>query len=122
MSQQQRAQLTHAVLGVMHRWDLDREVQLALIGLPEGTRPRVLKRFQDGDPLPPDERILGRAKHLLQIDQALVSLFPHNPVLANLWVTTPSPSFDGRSPLDLMLADGRSAMKALLDQLDGSSW
>ena len=122
MSQQQRVEMTHSVLMVMHRWDLDREVQLALIGLPEGTRPRVLKRFQDGEPLPPDDRILERVGLLLQIEQALVSLFPHNPVMANLWVTTPSPSFDGHSPVDMMLADGVPAMKGLLDQLDGNCW
>ena len=122
MSPQQRAQLTQSVLMVMHHWNLDREVQLALIGLPEGTRPRLLRRFQDGEPLPPDNRIMERVRYLLQIDQALVSLFPHNPVLANLWVTTPSPGFDGHSPVDLMLADGVSAMKALLDQLDGNYW
>lgn len=122
MSQQERARLTHAVLMAMHRWDLDREVQLALIGLPEGTRPRVLKRFQDGEPLPPDGRILERVQYLLQIEQALTSLFPHNPVLGNLWVTTPSPSFGGRSPVEMMLAEGVPAMKELLDQLDGTAW
>jgi len=120
MSHQQRAETTHAVLRVLSAWDIDREHQLLLLGMPEDTRPRVLKRFLDGEPLPQDPKVLERAECLLQIDAALVSLFPHNPALAYLWVTTSSPQFDGKSPLDLMLEQGMSAMKSLLSQLDGS--
>lgn len=124
MSHQERVELTHAVLRVLSRWGLDRDVQLALLGLPAGTRPRVLKRFQGGEPLPHDPNVLERVECLLEVDRALLPLFPHNPVLADLWVTTSSPRFSNRSPVEEMLDRGLPAMRELVDHLNGSgdSW
>ena len=116
---EERAALTHAVLRVLHAWDLEHADQLALLGMPEGTRPRALKRFQGGEPLPSDEQVMARVECLLRVDQALGPLFPHNPVLGNLWITTLSPRFDGRSPLQAMLSGGLPAMQGVLDHLNG---
>lgn len=120
MSREQRAAMTHAVLVVLSRWRLERADQLTLLGLPEGTRPRLLKRFQEGEPLPSDPAVTQRVECLLQIDQALVSLFPQNPVLADLWVTTPSPQYANCAPVATMLEEGLPAMQALLAQLNGT--
>jgi len=117
---QQRIQATHAVLQVLSSWGVAREQQLRLLGLPEDSRPRVLKRFQGGEPLPSDPKVMARVDCLIQLDAALISLFPHNPMLARLWVTTSSPQFSGRAPLDLMTEQGLPAMASLLSQLDGS--
>ena len=116
----QRALLTHQVLRVLHAWDLDHGDQLTLLGMPEGTRPRALKRFRDGEPLPSDPKVMQRVERLLQIDQALGSLFPHNPVLGDLWITTQSPRFEHRAPLELMLGQGLPAMRAIVDHLYGT--
>lgn len=121
MSREQRAALTHAVLTALSRWRLDRQEQLALLGLPVDSRPRLLKRFQEGEPLPAEPAVVERAQCLLQIAQALQSLFPHNPLLADLWVTTPSPQFANRTPAELMLEQGLPGMQSLLAQLDGSA-
>jgi len=120
MSQQQRIESTREVLQLLSAWGVDREHQLLLLGLPSDTRPRVVQRFLQGEPLPPDAKVQARVECLLQVDAALVSLFPHNPVMANLWVSTQSPQFDGRAPLDMMLEQGLPAMQSLLSQLDGS--
>ena len=88
--------------------------------MPEDSRPRILRRFLGGEPLPQDPDVMARVNCLVKLDSALVSLFPHNPVLANLWVTTPSPQFAGCSPLELMLEEGLTAMEELLRRLVGS--
>ena len=119
MSLEQRRELTHAVLAVMSRWGLDREHQLILLGLPADTRPRVLRRFQNGEPLPPDPKIMERVACLLQVEQALQPLFPHNPILADLWVTTPSPHFSNCAPIAALLDEGLPAMRALVAYLNG---
>ena len=119
MSQEQRRELTHAVLAMLSRWGVDREQQLILLGLPADTRPRVLRRFQNGEPLPPDPKIMERVACLLQVEQALLPLFPHNPTLADLWVTTPSPHFADRAPIVALLDEGLPAMRALVAYLNG---
>lgn len=119
MNLQQRRELTHAVLMVLSRWGVDREDQLSLLGLPADTRPRVLRRFKGGEPLPPDPRIMERVDCLLQVDRALAPLFPHNPTLADLWVTTPSPHFSDGAPIASMLERGLPAMRELVTYLNG---
>lgn len=124
LNDRDRERLTHEVMRVLRAWQVDHDAQVALLGLPADTKPRAMARHGQGRTLPYDEAMLARARCLLAIDHALVSAFPHNPDMAGLWVTTASPRFGGRMPLDAMLTDGIEGMRRVLEHLHGadSGW
>lgn len=69
------------------------------------------------------ERLLngeGRAAALLGIHRALRCMFADSDRAAR-WIGAPNEAFDGASALDLMLADGLSAMKRVKAYLDAET-
>jgi len=111
--------LTRSTLEVLHDWGLDHTHEVALLGLPMDTKARVMVRHRQGEALPQDEDLLLRSRCILEIGHALHSAFPHNPNLAHLWVTTVSPRFGDRSPLQVMLEEGLPGMERILSHLQG---
>jgi hypothetical protein len=124
LSERDQARLTHEVMRILRSWQLDHDAQVALLGLPEDTKPRAMARHGRESSLPYDAERLTRARYLLEIDHALAAAFPHNPDMAGLWVTTSSPRFGGGMPLDLMLRNGMEGMRRVLEHLHGgdSGW
>jgi hypothetical protein len=94
--------------------------QCQLLGLPEREAGRRFRRYRTGSPLPDDREVWTRVALLLRIENAAGQLFPHSALSANLWVTTPSKRFGGRTPLALMLEQGlegiRRVERAIVDQ------
>lgn len=115
-----KAELTRQVLQVLNAWQIEPLEQTRLLGLPEKDAGRRFHRYRLGNALPDDLEIWTRVALLLHIDQGANQLFPHNTLSANLWVTTPSPRFANRTPLDLMLEHGLEGIRhiegALLNQ------
>lgn len=118
----ERSDLIETLLEVMRGWGLNSDEQIRLLGLPEGTRVRVLQQYRQGKAMPEESRFLQHAEMILAIHRAVSSFFPGNPTMANYWVTTPSTPFAGRTPLELMLKDGLSGMRYCLDHLNGEHW
>ncbi len=56
---------------------------------------------------------LGEAAYpdVCAIHTTLMNLFPHNPMLAVYWPTTPNRAFDNRSPIDLVRQQGLDGLK-----------
>ena len=111
--------LARTLVKILRNWGLSSEQQIALLGMPEGTKARVLNKFLAGTPFPDDYDSLMRANYLLSIQNAVSSLFPHNAQAADYWMTTPSHYFADYTPLDIMLGEGIDGMKRVLDYLNG---
>jgi hypothetical protein len=116
-----RASLAQTVMAVLDGWGVPPAQQVHLLGLPEGTRARMLIRYRNGSPLPEDEGVMRRARCILGIFHALQNMYPHSAIAADHWVTSPNPRFKHQTPLDLMLNQGLSAMERMLEQLEGSA-
>ena len=54
-----RIELARVVMQILDDWEVTPEDQSRLLALPEKTRPRSLKRYRQGDPLP-DDRVTQR--------------------------------------------------------------
>jgi len=104
----------------MSSWKIDPADQVTLLGLPEKTKPRALKRYTEGTPLPESEDTVARLTHLIAIQQYLGVMFSYNPLLGDLWITTPSDRFANHSPLEVMLSSGVKGMERVRGHMEGT--
>lgn len=88
-----------ALLRVFRDWGLEDGAQARVLDIDA----RQLGRLQDGDPLPDDEALLSRVRHLLAINKALRLRFDGNAQAIRDWLGHPCPALGGRSPLDILL-------------------
>lgn len=116
--QQDLVELAAVVIRVLDDWGVAPEDQPVLLGLPAGTRGRAMERYRRGmTPLPGDRETLQRISYLLTIERAVQTAFPHNAAMARYWVTTPQALFAGRSPLEIMLAEGVEGIEQVVRHL-----
>lgn len=116
---QEQRELLETLSWVLDKWGIEPRDRIRLLGLPQGTAPRALQKYCMGAPLPDQQAFLHRASHLLAIENAVTSLFPGSPAMAAYWVTTPSNSLGGKSPLAIMLEQDLAGMHFILDHLNG---
>jgi len=116
---EQQIDLTKTLLSVFNNWNLNTSDQIALLGLPKDSKPRILNRFRAGMEVPDNPQFLQRAHYILAISNAIDSLFPHNATAANYWITTHSENFANKSPLEIMLIHGLDGMQYILNLLNG---
>ncbi len=118
-SEQDRMQMARRVINALEDWRLEPQTQIQLMGLPDSTRPRHLKRFQDGmQALPDDAEILERARHLIGINDSLVRIHPMNHRAGYLWLQNRSKYFPDNPPLQVMLEEGLSGLHRVWANLD----
>ena len=118
-SEQDRLQMARRVVNALEDWRLDPQYQIQLMGLPDSTRPRQLKRYQDGaQPLPDDAEVLERARHLIGINDSLVRNHPMNQRAGYLWLNNRSKYFPEHPPMQVMLEEGLSGLHRVWANLD----
>lgn len=117
LNENDRANLALLVMGILEEWRLSPEAQLALLGMPEKTKPRELSRFKRGTPLPDDENVLNHAKHILGIQDALHLVFPLNRNMPLFWLNHRNRQLKG-IPMQIMLQDGLYGMRRVWGILD----
>jgi hypothetical protein len=117
---ERRVHLAREVMRVLDAWGVEPEHRTILLGLPAGTRPRMLNRYRSGDPFPDDEALLLHAHSILAIQSAMESIFPHNVGVGGYWITTPNHFFGGKTPLDIMVIHGLEGMRRVIHQLNGT--
>ena len=120
LDDQRRRDLSRTVMGLLESWGVSPEQQIVLLGLPADTRPRKLKQYQEDTPLPDSDELTVRIHYLLSIQKEMDKMFPHNPMAADYWVTTPNRFFNQRTPLDLMLSEGLNGLRMVIEHLRGS--
>jgi hypothetical protein len=118
LSLQDRLDLARLIVSLLDAWGASPREQIALLALPAGTPPRVLRRYQENVPLPDEAEIWERIEHYLGIAEALRTSYPHSATGARLWMNQPHRLFDGRTPLAAMLEDGMRGVMAVRAWLD----
>ena len=114
----ERKSLAEMVMMIFAEWKLEEREMIELLGMPEDTKPRVLSRFKHGTPLPDDEILLERVRHIMGIRQSLGLLNPLNPGAGYLWLRNTSKKFPDRPPLQVMKEDGFPGLKQVWVNLD----
>ena len=123
IDQEQKIRLTQAVMRLLNSWQLSSKAQIALLGLPEETRTRSVRKFQQGGALPDGEQTWERVEHLIGIADALRTSYPAHPEFGSIWVQQCNRKLRGRTPLDCMLGDGMPGFVQVRSHLDCAwSW
>ena len=118
LSLEDRIELTRAIVHILDDWGLSAAQQIALLALPENTRPGAFRQFRQNTPLPMDEAVLERIEHVIGIADALRTSYPHNARMAGIWLNRVNHRFDNRTPLAAMLEDGLAGLLAVRVHLD----
>lgn len=119
LSEQERLDLGLLVTEIFDHWKLSDDDQICLLGLPESTKPRELTRYRHGQvPLPQEDELIDRAKHILGIQQSLEVLFPLNRNMPKLWLRSKYRPLHKRIPLQLMIEEGLVGMDLVWRSLD----
>ena len=106
------------VMNILDEWRLAPEDQVAMLGFPEGTKPRELSRYRNGTtPFPDDKNVLDHAEHVLGIQESLHVVFPLNHNMPGFWLKNRNKALKG-IPLHIMLEEGLSGMHRVWRQLD----
>lgn len=125
MSEQQtespRMRMTRYVMNLLESWELNAAQQLDTLALPEGTRTRALRSFRDDTPFPETDDINQRIEHILAIDAALHTTYPHSEQMGAMWMRRAHRRFKQRSPVKTIVEDGLQGLVAVRMDLD-CSW
>jgi len=100
---EERKDLIQSIFHILNDWKLDTDIQIILVGLDVSTKGRELTKIKNGKAFPDEEDFMRRALVIISISQALRLIFPSNQTLADLWITTPSYSFNDRAPVEIMI-------------------
>ena len=120
LTQEDRTQLGRMVVNLMDDWGIGAADQISILGLPEGTRTRMLRHFQNDTPLPDDPVVMKHVEHLLGIADALRTTFPRNASIGLIWLQQPCKRLRRRRPMDILVEDGLSGLITVRTHLDCS--
>lgn len=117
---EQKIEFTRRVINMLDDWGLDDSQQVQLLGLPEETRSRQIRKFRNETPFPDDENLMERIEHLVGIADALRTSNPTNAAGGSMWMNRRNSRFQDRTPLAAMLEDGMRSIVAIRIHLDCS--
>jgi len=120
MTYEQRVEVTQRIIAVLDDWGVADSDQIRLLGLPEGTRSRVIRSYRNEKPLPEDEKVFERVEHFAGIAHALWTSNPRNHHAGALWMNRTNDHFQDRTPLQTMMEDGLNGIEAVRIHLDCS--
>ena len=120
LTQEDRVQLGRIVVNLLEEWGIKASDAVAILGFPEGTPGRTLRRYQEDTPLPDDPEVMKRVEHLMGISDALRTTFPRNASIGLIWLKQPCKRLRRRRPLEIILEDGLSGLITVRTHLDCS--
>ena len=118
MSNQDQVDFTRTIMMILDDWGLGSEAIISVLGLPDKTPKRNLRKFRENTPFPKAEGLYQRLDHLVGIATSLRTTYPMNPQMGTLWMRKPQRLFDNRSPLDVITNDGEKGLVAVRSHLD----
>lgn len=118
LSPEQNLEFTRSVIEMLDDWGLQDSEQIALLGLPDDTRSRQIRKFRSDTPLPDEEIVNERVEHLVGIADALRTSYPTNAMGGSMWMNRRNSRFQDRTPLQAMLEDGIQGIVAVRIHLD----
>jgi hypothetical protein len=107
-----RRAVSEVLIALFDRWQLHELNQAQLLGLDN------ISSLRRDKILPDTPAVLERVGHLLAIDRALLKQYPYRSGYRDRWVTIPSDSFNGESPLQIMLTRGIEGIREIQEHLE----
>ncbi len=105
VSVDERRALARMVMQAFENWGLETHESLAMLGLGREDAKRLVS-YRKGAPLADDPEVLDRAGHILGMHKDLRLLFPHDRENAYRWMKAHNRAFDGRTPAEVVSAEG----------------
>jgi hypothetical protein len=115
---EERLLLTRRTMDLLEGWGLGARDIGTILHLPDSIKNRAIARFREDVPFPNEAEVDRRVAYLMRIHDALLTYFPRNPEMRNLWVRRGNRQFGRRAPLAVMVEDGESGLIAVLSHLD----
>ena len=116
-----RLRMTRYVMGLLDDWELNAQQQVDVLALPDGTRSRALRAFRDDTAFPDTDDVNKRVEHILAIDDALHTTYPHSDKMGQLWMRRGHRRFKQRTPVNTIIEDGLQGLVSVRMHLD-CSW
>jgi hypothetical protein len=120
LTPEDRTELGRMAVNLLDDWGIGAAQQISMLGLPQDTRTRMLRRYLEDTPLPDDPAVMQHVEHLMGIAEALRTTFPRNASIAVLWLKQPCKRLRRRRPMDIMVEDGLSGLITVRTHLDCS--
>lgn len=117
LSEEERGRLAQLVMNIFVDWRLETDEQKNLLGLDQGEGVGTLSHFRRGKPLPDEEDIIERARHVLGIQNSLERVYPLNAKMPQFWMYQRNKALKG-FPLQIMLEEGLPGMHRVWRHLD----
>lgn len=118
LNPEQKIDFTRSVIEMLDEWGLQDSEQVALLGLPDSTRSRQIRKYRIDTPFPEEEAVMERVEHLMGIADALRTSYPTNAMGGSMWMNRRNSRFQNRTPLRAMLEDGMRGIVAVRIHLD----
>ena len=118
MNEEQLSRLTQDCLGLLTEWGVDLETTSTILGFPEQTRRRHIRRHFEGYSFPEDPVVIERAKRVLHLGDALRTTYPTNQRMPAYWMHQPHKRFAGKTPLERISEGDEDALVAVISLLD----
>lgn len=118
VSTEERLAMTQTVMSMLEAWGLSARDIITILSLPETVKARSIARFREDEPFPDDPAVNRRLAYLLRIEHALLTYFPRNPEMRNLWVKRGNKQFGRKAPIAVMVEEGESGLISVLSHLD----
>ena len=118
MTPEERIALTQTIMGVLEEWGLQSDHIVAVVGLPDKTPKRNIRKFREGLAFPDNAEVMQHLEHLVGIITSLRTTYPMNPQMGTHWMRRANRLFDNRPPLQIMVEDGLKGLVAVRTHLD----
>ena len=118
LSEEDRIALARAVMAILSEWKVSAADQGVILGFPEGTPGRKMRRYHEDTPLPDDPKIMERVEHVISINNALSTTYPTSRNMQSIWMHRPIRRLRYRKPVNIMVEDGLNGIVRVRSHLD----
>ncbi|MGB1110020.1 MAG: MbcA/ParS/Xre antitoxin family protein [Gammaproteobacteria bacterium] len=118
MNPDQQMSLTREVMSLLFGWGLSGSEIVVILGLPEGSRARIVRRLGEDQALPVDDTVQTHVTHLMGIGDALRTTHPRSPQMRDRWMRQPCRQFRGKSPVQVMVEEELNGLLRVRRHLD----
>ena len=118
MTAEERVSLTTTIMQVLDEWGLQSHHVAAVIGLPDKTPKRNIRKFREGAAFPDSPEVMVHLDHLVGIITSLRTTYPMNPQMGTHWMRRSNRLFNQRQPLQVLVEDGLKGLVEVRSHLD----
>jgi hypothetical protein len=108
--------ITQGVMNLLDSWGLHAEEMMSLLDI--NGKARHMAQYRQNKALPDSPEVMKRIEYLVRINDALRTTYPTNPGMGKRWLRQRNHLFNQRSPLSMMMGDGKEGMVYVLCRLD----